>query len=99
VAKELLALIPDSPPLPLVIRLMLCLKAPNEDWELPEFPHLYANLDVEDEELDLSNAFRRTSRPVADDASTEILEIFAKKVAAVIGPKVGSIFIDLNLPN
>lgn len=88
-AKELLALIPDSPPLPLVVRLMLCLKPPGDDWDLPEFPYLYANLEVEDEEFDLDKAFLCTTRPVPDDMSVESLENFAGKVAGVIGPKVG----------
>lgn len=34
-AKQLLALIPNSPPLPLVVRLMFCLKPSNDDWDLP----------------------------------------------------------------
>jgi hypothetical protein len=88
-AKELLKLIPDSPPLPLVTRLMFCLKPSNDDWELPEFPYLYANLEVEDEEFDLNKAFICTGRPVPDDISVESLEEFTEKVASVIGPKVG----------
>jgi hypothetical protein len=88
-AKELLTLIPDSPPLPLVVRLMLCLKPSNDDWELPEFPYLYTNLEAEDEEFDLNKAFRSTARPVPDDVSVESLEKFADKVAGVIGPEVG----------
>lgn len=88
-AKELLTLIPESPPLALVIRLMLCLKPSNEDWELPEFPYLYADLEVDDEEFDLDKAFLYTARPVADDVSAESLEKFTDNVARVIGPKVG----------
>jgi hypothetical protein len=34
-ARNLLALIPNAPSLSLVIRLMFCLKQPNDDWELP----------------------------------------------------------------
>ncbi|KAF8897862.1 hypothetical protein BD779DRAFT_1667776 [Infundibulicybe gibba] len=37
-ARQLLLLIPDSPPLSLVIRLMFCLKPSNDDWDLPDFP-------------------------------------------------------------
>src|SRR6516164_801455 len=56
-AKQLLALIPDAPPLPLVVRLMLCLKPSNEDWELPSFPYLHADLDAEiEEDFDLETA-------------------------------------------
>jgi hypothetical protein len=68
---------------------MLCLKPSNDDWEAPEFPYLYANLGVEDEEFDLDKAFQSTVRPVADDMLVELLEKFAEKVAGVIGPEVG----------
>lgn len=88
-AKSLLTLIPDSPQLSLIVRLMLCLKPSNDDWELPEFPFLYADLEAEDEEFDLDKAFASTSRPVPDDASDELLQKFADRIAAVIGPKVG----------
>ncbi|KAI0047358.1 hypothetical protein FA95DRAFT_1559201 [Auriscalpium vulgare] len=43
-ARALLQLIPDAPPLPLVIRLMFCLKPKNEDWDLPQFPYLHPDL-------------------------------------------------------
>jgi hypothetical protein len=97
-AKELLMLIPESPPLPLVIRLMLCLKPSNEDWELPDFPYLYTNLEVEDEEFDLDKAYQSTLRPVADDISVNLLEMFAERVAGVIGPKVSG-SVPLSDPN
>lgn len=87
-AKELLTLIPDSPPLSLVIRLMLCLKPSNDDWELPEFPYLYADLEAEDGEFSLDKAFLFTSRPVHDDATVELLQRFSERVVGVIGPKV-----------
>ncbi|KAL0950200.1 hypothetical protein HGRIS_010192 [Hohenbuehelia grisea] len=44
VARSLLSLIPNAPQISLVVRLMFCLKASNEDWDDPEFPHLYADL-------------------------------------------------------
>ncbi|KAF9464803.1 hypothetical protein BDZ94DRAFT_1255296 [Collybia nuda] len=87
-ARELLTLLPDSPPLPLVVRLMFCLKPSDEDWDLPEFPYLHADLDVEmEEELDLENAIFFTSKPVRDDTPEESLSRFAIKVANCIGPK------------
>ncbi|KAI6146088.1 hypothetical protein BKA82DRAFT_4330346 [Pisolithus tinctorius] len=73
-ARQLLALIPDAPPLNLVIRLMFCLKPPNDDWDLPEFPHLYSDLHEEDMDIDLDSAYRCLSRP------------FAEKVADAISP-------------
>lgn len=85
-ARQLLALIPDAPPLNLVIRLMFCLKPPNDDWDLPEFPHLYSDLHEEDVDIDLDSAYRCLSRPVADDVSLEALLRFAEKVADAISP-------------
>lgn len=89
-ARQLLALIPDPPSLNLVIRLMFCLKPPNDDWDLPEFPHLYSDLNEEDMDIDLDSAFRCLSRPVAEDASVESLQRFAEKIADAIGPMVCS---------
>jgi hypothetical protein len=90
-AKQLLALLPDSPPLPLVVRLMFCLKPTDEDWDLPEFPYLHADLEAEtEEEVDLETAILYTSKPVRDDILQESLSRFAVKVAGCIGPKVGS---------
>lgn len=89
-ARELLTLLPDSPPLPLVVRLMFCLKPSDEDWDLPEFPYLHADLDAEtEEEVDLETAILYTSKPVRDDTPDESLSRFVAKVAGCIGPKVG----------
>jgi hypothetical protein len=85
-ARHLLTLIPESPPLSLIIRLMFCLKPSNDDWDLPEFPYIFSNLD--DEDLDLHKAFLASARPVRDDLGNEALQSFAEKVADLIGPKV-----------
>lgn len=88
-ANELLALIPNSPPLSLVIRLMFCLKPSNEDWDLPEFPYLHANLQAcFDEDFDLETSIQLASKPVRDDSSYDTLSHFAKRIADLIGPKV-----------
>lgn len=87
-ARQLLALIPDPPSLNLVIRLMFCLKLPNDDWDLPEFPHLYSDLNEEDMDIDLDSAFRCLSRPVAENVSVESLQRFAEKIVDAIGPMV-----------
>ena len=78
-ALQLLELIPDAPPLTHVIRLMFCLKPTNDDWDLPDFPYLYANLN-EDFELDLEKAWKLTSRPVAEDTSQTTFTRFAESV-------------------
>jgi hypothetical protein len=90
-ARQLLALIPDSPPLQLVVRLMFCLKPPNDSWENPEFPYIYADLEPENDDLSLDNACRWTLTPANDESTVEYLEKFAERVAACIGPKVGDI--------
>ncbi|KAI0065773.1 hypothetical protein BV25DRAFT_1798238 [Artomyces pyxidatus] len=86
-ARELLVLIPDAPPLPLVIRLMFCLKPSNDDWDLPEFPYIHPDYTEETMDFDLETAFRLTSRPVADDVSFEVLQQFADRVSDAVGPK------------
>ncbi|KAH9174513.1 hypothetical protein EDB89DRAFT_2148056 [Lactarius sanguifluus] len=85
--RNLLSLIPDAPPLSLVIRLMFCLKPANDDWDLPEFPYLHPDLDVDPMEFDLDYAYQLTSQPVADDVSIDVLRRFADRVADAIGPK------------
>ncbi|KAG6813039.1 hypothetical protein H0H92_014574 [Tricholoma furcatifolium] len=84
-AKQLLALIPDAPPLPLVVRLIFCLKPSNEDWDLPDFPYLHADLmSMVDGELDLEGVNDLLFRPVRDDATEEELSTFAIQVSECI---------------
>ncbi|KIK94846.1 hypothetical protein PAXRUDRAFT_33290 [Paxillus rubicundulus Ve08.2h10] len=85
-ARQLLASVPDAPSLNLVIRLMFCLKPPNDDWDLPDYPHLYSDLSEEEFDIDLDSAFHCLSRPVADNIQLEPLQRFAEKVADAIGP-------------
>ncbi|KAJ6458661.1 hypothetical protein C8R47DRAFT_1162997 [Mycena vitilis] len=86
-ATQLLSLIPDSPPLALVIRLMFCLKPGNDDWDLPDFPYLHADLDADMGEFDLETAVSCTAKPVRDDISPDALSAFSTKVAESIGTK------------
>jgi len=86
-AKQLLSLIPEAPPLPLVVRLIFCLKPPHDDWNLPAFPYLHADLDRQiEEELDLESIIQAVSRPVRDDVTDPTLSKFGASVAAC--PKV-----------
>lgn len=78
---------------------MFCLKPPNDDWDLPEFPHLYSDLNEEDIDIDLDSAFRCLSRPVADDISGDALQRFGEKIAGAISPTVGSFFLVTRLPD
>ena len=68
----MLSLIPDSPPLPLVVRLMFCLKPSDDDWDHPDFPYLYADLRGDDESFDLEGIVQAISRPIRDDTSEEV---------------------------
>lgn len=87
-AKQLLAMIPDSPSLSLVTRLMFCMKPPNEDWEDPSFPFLFADLDVDEEDIDLDRMLQKIARPLGEDVSEESLTKFAETFGRLIGPKV-----------
>lgn len=87
-AKQLLALTPDPPPLPMIIRLMYCVKPTNSDWEHPDFPYLYVDLDQDIADFDLEKACRLTTSQMSDDLSPERLSRFADNVAAAIGPPV-----------
>ncbi|OBZ70476.1 hypothetical protein A0H81_09740 [Grifola frondosa] len=89
-ARQLLRLIPDAPELPLVIRLMFCLKPSSEDWDLPEFPYLHPDLDEEAADFDLEKAYNLTSKPVPDYASHEQLRQFAERVARLTQAKDAS---------
>ena len=87
-AQHLLSLLPDTPPLSLIIRLMFCLKPPDEDWDHPDFPYLYSDLDSEDEIYDLATLVQSISRSVKDDVSADTLSTFAEKITDFLGPKV-----------
>ncbi|KAH9833677.1 uncharacterized protein C8Q71DRAFT_712127 [Rhodofomes roseus] len=86
-ARELLNLIPDAPPLPLAIRLVFCLKPPSDDWDLPEFPYIFAELDADTADLDLEKASALTTRPVSDDVEDEVLLRFADSMGQLTREK------------
>ena len=81
-------LIPESPSISLVVRLMFCIKPSNDDWDHPDFPYLHAYIDKEDEVFDLEAVVQSLSRPLPEDTMIEALEAFVAKVADLIGPKV-----------
>lgn len=87
-AEQLLSLIPDSPPLSLVVRLMFCLKPSDDDWDHPDFPYLYADMGGDDESFDLEGIVQAISRPIRDDTSDEVLSAFVNRILDLIGPKV-----------
>ncbi|KAJ2917473.1 hypothetical protein MD484_g2906, partial [Candolleomyces efflorescens] len=88
-AEKLLSIISDPVPLPLVIRLMFCLKPADDDWEDPEFPHLYSDLEDNEADFDLEGVVSSIRRPIQDDIPNDS-EAFAKlatRVLDFIGPK------------
>ena len=93
-AQQLLSLLPDSPPLSLIVRLMFCLKPPNEDWEHPDFPYLYSDLDSEDEMYSIATLVQSISRPVKDDVSVDTLSTFAERIIDLLEPKVSLDFME-----
>ena len=93
IAQQLISHLPDSPPLSLIVRLMFCLKPPNEDWEHPDFPYLYSDLDNEDEMYSIATLVQSISRPVKDYVSVDTLSTFAERIIDFLEPKVSFDFI------
>ncbi|EKM59767.1 uncharacterized protein PHACADRAFT_170376 [Phanerochaete carnosa HHB-10118-sp] len=85
-ACQLLDLIPDAPSLPLVIRLMFCLKPSNDDWDSPDFPYLFTDLSQLPDDPTIDEVYRLTSRPVHDDTSSQAFADLADKVIQCLGP-------------
>ncbi|KAF8969383.1 hypothetical protein BDZ97DRAFT_1653935 [Flammula alnicola] len=83
-AENLLSLLPTSPPLSLVSRLVFSLKPEDEDWDDPDFPYIYSDLD-NDEVMDLEGLVQSVTRPIRDDISPETLSRFATKMHDYLG--------------
>lgn len=90
-AQSLLSLITDAPPLPLITRLMFCLKPSNDDWDEPEFPYLFSKLDKDLDDLDLERAAEITTRPVSDNVDDEVLQFFAQRLGDTVQDYVSKI--------
>lgn len=71
---------------------MFCLKPSTDDWNEPEFPHLYANIRNKSFRIDLDEAIEITSRPIAADTDRAIIESFALKIVSSIDMLVCSGF-------
>ncbi|KAF9442545.1 hypothetical protein P691DRAFT_789311 [Macrolepiota fuliginosa MF-IS2] len=83
-ARSLLALIPNAPSLPSAIRLMFCLKPTEDDWDDPDFPHIYANLDNDSEDYDLESIVTNLDRPMPDDVSTDTVNRFVERLVEFV---------------
>ncbi|KAH6914765.1 hypothetical protein BKA70DRAFT_1093863 [Coprinopsis sp. MPI-PUGE-AT-0042] len=86
-AEKLLTLMNVNPPLPLIIRLMFCLKPSEDDWDDPDFPYLYADLDDKDSDFDLEGVVSSLSRPVRDDLSKDEFMTLVERINDFLGPK------------
>jgi hypothetical protein len=84
-ARQLLDLIPDAPPLSLIIRLMFCLKPSDEDWDLPDFPYLFSDPNQLTEESSIDDIFRLTTRPLSDDTQARSLAGLSQKLIQGLG--------------
>lgn len=87
-ARQLLSLIPDAPPLELIVRLMFCLKPSHDDWDSPEFPYLHPDLEQLGEDVDLEQVSDYLMRPIADDIKENVLVQFSEIVGSLVGEKV-----------
>ncbi|KAF5358962.1 hypothetical protein D9758_004905 [Tetrapyrgos nigripes] len=88
-AKSLLSVIDDAPPLSLVTRLMFCQKPANEDWDDENFPYLYADLEqaCADEDFSLEAAVDCLLKPISDTVSEDTLSKFVEAIVGTLGPK------------
>lgn len=90
-ARELLALDPDAPPLSLVIRLMCCLRAPDEHWDPPIFPYSNMEESINSDSLGvdwLAEAIDSVMIPISPEINDDILEKFTSKVLNITSEQV-----------
>lgn len=88
-AEQLLSIASEGVDLSFAARLIFCLKPPDEHWDDPDFPHLYADLENTDDDFDLESVVSSVkSRPVQDTVSTEAYTVLANRVNDFIGPAV-----------
>ena len=87
-ARQLLELIPESPSLAIVVRLMYCVKPSDADWEHPDFPYLYVDLGQDIADFSLEKAVKLTTEQISDELTSDQLSHFADKISSIIGPPV-----------
>ena len=87
-AIQLLELIPESPPLAIVVRLMYCVKPSDVDWEHPDFPYLYVDLSQDIVDFSLEKAVKLTTEQISDELTSDQFSHFADKISSIVGPPV-----------
>ncbi|KAF5392933.1 hypothetical protein D9757_001211 [Collybiopsis confluens] len=68
-ARNLLSLLDDAPPLSLITKLMFCLKPDNDDWDDPDFPYLF--VDFEKEIFHNNNISNKVDGDISQDEDEE----------------------------
>ena len=86
-AEQLLQLLPDRPEISVATRLVFALKPVAEDWDDPDFPNLFSDLDVGDNP-DLDSLVNVAGRPIRDDISQEAITTFAMAMHDSLGINV-----------
>lgn len=92
-ARQLLELIPESPSLAIIVRLMYCIKPSDADWEHPDFPYLYVDLGQDIADFSLEKAVKFTAEQISDELTSDQLSHFADKIPNIIGPPVRFFFL------
>ena len=87
-ARQLLELTHESPSLAIVVRLMYCVKPSDVDWEHPDFPYLYVDIDQDIADFSLEKAVKLTTEQISDQLTSDQLSHFADKISNTIGPPV-----------
>ena len=87
-AIQLLELIPESPSLAIVVRLMYCVKPSDADWEHPDFPYLYVDLSQDIVDFSLEKAVKLTTEQISDELTSDQFSDFAEKISSIVGPPV-----------
>jgi hypothetical protein len=82
--NQLLCLVSDAPPLPLVVRLMLCQKPRTEDWDDSRFPYIYADLADDICHFNLEGMYHLTKMLLPDDVPVDTKENMLATLARLI---------------
>ncbi|KAF9567392.1 hypothetical protein CPC08DRAFT_740271 [Agrocybe pediades] len=78
-AEQLLNLMNEPPTLSIATRLVFSLKPEKDDWDHPDFPYLYSDLEVH-EDYTIQDLVQSAERPIRDDIPSELLSVFAMAV-------------------
>lgn len=86
-ADQLLSLLNEPPTLSIATRLIFSLKPEKDDWDHPDFPYLYSELEAP-EESNLQDLVLSAERPIRDNIPSELLTVFAMAIRDALKSKV-----------